>query len=389
MGGATTGTAVEAIGSMYWNPATINRLESDEVGLGFELIYVNSELSSSFPGAGAGATDGEIGAMPAPTMAWVHHTDNPNVTFGMGILTVGGLASNYQADESNPILSPPASLGGVGIGGIRSEALFFELVPALSVRLTERLTVGGGPVVGLGRVSVDENPFVAANADGTYPRGDGTRYHWGGGAQLGVHYVHDGCWEFGANIKSPIWFEPLRYFSEDAAGMPRVDTLNTTLPMRVNGGVAYRGFEYILLTADARYYDYTSTETFGDAASYGPDGAAHGLGWNDLFALGLGAELQLTSRLTGRLGYTFVSELFDDEKLFFNLASELSYQHLPTVGASYDLNEHATISAAYNYVAPWESAGPYVLPGLGAVPGSSVATEYDAHILTVGLNVRY
>lgn len=389
MGGATTGTAVEAIGSMYWNPATINRLERDEVAFGFELLYGNSNISSTFPGAGSGSTDGEIGAVPAPTIAWVHHTENPNITMGLGIFTVGGFSTNYQADAGNPILSPPAALGGVGVGGIKSDALFFELVPALSVRMTERLTVGGGPIIGMGKITVDENLFGAPNADGTYPRGDGTRYHWGGGAQLGVHYVHNCCWELGANIKSPVWFEPLRYFSEDAAGLARIDTLNVTLPMTLTGGIAYRGLEHILLTADFRYFDYTSTEGLGDSASYRADGAANGLGWNDIFSMGLGAELQLTERLKGRLGYIYVSELFDDENTFFNLASELSYRHLPTVGASYDLNDHATISAAYNYVAPWQSTGPYVLPGVGSIPGSSVSTDLDVHILTVGLNVRY
>lgn len=389
MGGATTGTAIEAIGSMYWNPATINRLEGDQVAFGFELIYGDSTVSSTFPGAGSGSTDGEIGAVPSPTIAWVHHTNNPNVTLGLGILSVGGFATNYQADATNPILSPPFALGGVGLGGVKSDALFFEFVPALSVRVTDRLTVGGGPVIGMGKITIDQNPFVALNADGTYPRGDGTRYHWGGGAQLGFHYVLNCCWEFGANLKSPVWFEPLRYFSEDAAGLPRVDEVNLTLPMTLSGGVAYRGFDCVLLTADVRYYDYTSTEGFGDSATYRADGGVNGLGWNDVFALGLGAQFQLTERLVGRLGYIYASELFDDADTFFNIASELSYRHVPTVGASYDLNEHATLSAAYNYVASWDSTGPYVLPGMGPVPGSSVTSDFAGHIATVGLNIRY
>jgi long-chain fatty acid transport protein len=390
MGGATTGTAIEAVGSMYWNPATITRLEHDELGFGFELIYGNQTMSSFFPGAGAGTTDGETGAVPVPTIAWVHQTPHPDIKFGLGVFGTGGFSANIGADASNPILSPAPGQGGVGLGGIKSDALFFQLAPALSMRLTDRLSFAAGPVIGMGKVTLDDNAFVGANADGLYPRGDGTRYHWGMGAQFGVHYVHNCCWEFGANVKTPVWFEPFRYFSEDASGLRRLDEVDIDLPMIVSGGLAYKGFEYVLLTADLRYLDYTSTEGFGDSPSYQANGAANGLGWKDQFAMGLGAQFQLTERLIGRLGYIYTSELFDDESsTFFNLASDLSYRHVITLGSSFELNKSASISAAYNYLLPWASSGPYILPGAGAIPGTSVSTDFDAHILTVGLNVRY
>ena len=75
--------------------------------------------------------------------------------------------------------------------------------------------------------------------------------------------------------------------------------------------------------------------------------------------------------------------------MFFNIASELNYRHLPSLGFSYELNDSATLNAAYGYVPRWESAGPYVLPGAGTIAGASVETESDTHIVTVGLNVTY
>ncbi|MCA9138067.1 MAG: outer membrane protein transport protein [Planctomycetales bacterium] len=389
MGGATTGTAVESLGSMYWNPATINRLETDEMAFGFELVYADQNLSSAFPLAGQGSTDADTGVVPVPTISWVHHTKNPDVSIGLGIFGVGGFAINLPADAANPILSPPQTLGGVGVGGINSEAQFFQLAPALSVRLTERLSMAAGPVVGLGKVTVDENIFAPLNANGTYPRGDGARFHWGLGAQLGFHFVHDCNWEFGVNLKTPVWFEDFRYHAEDATGLPRTDSIDIDLPMIVSGGLAYRGMEYVLLTADIRYLGYNWADGLGDPAAYQADGSVDGLGWKDQFALAIGAELQLTERIIGRLGYVYASELFDDENTFFNLASDLSYRHMPTFGASYRCNDHTTISAAYNYLISWDSSGRYVLPGAGSIPGSSVTTDFAGHILTVGLNARY
>lgn len=389
MGGATTGTAIEAIGSMYWNPATIGRLPTNELAFGFESVYTNYELSSTFPGVGSGSSDGEIGVTPVPTIAWVQHTNDPDVTFGMGIFGVAGFATNFPADPSNPILSPSFAQGGVGVGAMKSDALFFQLNPALSLRLTDRISVGFGPAIGLGKVTIDDNVLAPLNADGTYPRGDRSRYHWGIGAQFGVHYVHNCCWEFGANLKTPTWFETFRYFAEDADGLPRTDRVDLDLPMIVSGGVAYRGLEWTVLTADIRYFDYTSTEGLGDPAIYAEDGRLRGLGWNDVFSLAVGGQCQLTQRLTGRAGYMYCTNPIDDSKAFVNIASQLGYQHIPTIGATYHLNCHASISLAYNYLLGWEATGPYVLPGVGAIPGSNVRSKLDTHIATFGVNVRY
>jgi len=120
MGGATTGAAIDPIGSMYWNPATINQFDGDQVGFGFELIYGDQSLSSAFPGAGAGSTDADTGAVPVPTISWVHHTDNPNVTIGLGIFGIGGFA--MELDEIAEMI--PA---------VSEEALFYYFLLATVV----------------------------------------------------------------------------------------------------------------------------------------------------------------------------------------------------------------------------------------------------------------
>jgi long-chain fatty acid transport protein len=389
MGGATTGTAIEAIGSMYWNPATISQLQTDELAFGFEALYGQQELSSTFPNVGSGVTDSEMGVNPIPTIAWVHHLEDSNMSFGLGIFGVAGFSMNMPADATNPILSPPVNLGGVGVGGVKGDAVFFQLNPAVSMQVTEQLSIAAGPVVGLGKVNIDENIFVVPNANGDYPRGDGTRYHWGLGAQVGVHYVHNCCWEFGANVKTPTWFEPFRYFSENAAGQRRIDKVDITLPLIVTGGVAYKGLPYTVLTADLRFLNYADTELLGTPAAYNPNGSASGLGYRDQFAVALGAQVDLTQKFTARVGYIFATDLINDADTFFNIASDLSYRHVPCFGGSYHLNDCTDISFAYNYLLAWGSTGPYVLPGVGPVAGTSVTTRLDTHIATLGINVKF
>ena len=388
MAGATTGAAIESIGSMSWNPATISGLDN-ELGVGFEALYSIYDLDSTFPAVGTGTTSSETGAVPIPSVAWVHRLNNPNITLGVGLFAVAGYTSNFPTDPTNPILTPPPAAGGVGLGRVQGEAVFFQMPLAISFQLTDKLAVAFGPTMTMGKLPLDENALVPPNANGLYPRGNGTRYHFGGGGQLGFYYVPNCCWSFGANIKSPSWMEPLRYHSEDAAGLPRVDEINIDLPMMITVGSAFRPNEDILLTSDFRFTDYNNSEGLGEPAAFRPDFSVDGLGWRSIFSAHFGARLRMTERFYSMFGYMYSNDIITGENAFFNVGSDLGYQHGLAAGGSFVLSESATISFAYNYFPEWGSTGPFVAPGIGPVPGSSVTNRVEAHSATFGVNVKY
>ena len=389
MAGATTGAAIDALGSTYWNPATISGLDSNEIGFGLELGLAPWTVESTFPGVGSGSTNAESGAIPIPSVGWVYQTQNPRLKFGLSFAATAGYSSNLPADATNPVLSPPLALGGVGLGNVQAEATFFQVAPSFAYVLTDKLSVGFGPTVTMGRITIDDNVFAVPNANGLYPQGNGTRYHWGLGAQLGFYYQHNSLWSFGANLKTPTWMEPLRYFGETATGLPRVDKNNFDLPLIATFGTAYRPNDNSIFTVDLRYFNYTDTSGWGDDAGFNADLTANGLGWDDVFSLHLGSQVRMTQRLTARAGYLYASELFDDEDTFFNVGSDLSYQHAVSVGGSYDLSCNTQLSFAYTYTFPFESTGPFVAPGIGPIPGSSVTNDVTIHLVDFGVNVRY
>ena len=88
--------------------------------------------------------------------------------------------------------------------------------------------------------------------------GTGTRFAWGGGFQLGAYYMSDYHWNFGLSFKSPQWFEPLRYNSNDVQGNPVQETVNAGLPLMVGLGAAYSGFDRWLYAVDVRYFDFAN-----------------------------------------------------------------------------------------------------------------------------------
>ena len=389
MAGVGTAAPVDAAGALYRNPATMSAFRSSEVSVGAELLLMTENLSSTFPLAGSGSTDAEAGASLIPSVGWVHRLDDSPLTLGLGMYGVAGFKSNYPSSLTNPVLAPQPN----GLGRVFAELQVFEVAPAASLQLTPELSVGFSPILAIG--SLDAMPLFLAPPDDangdtafTYRDGMGTRYHYGGAVQLGVYYDPGGDWAFGSSIKSPTWFEDFRFFTTDEVGAPRLDKLDLNLPMIVSAGCSYRGFENVLWATDVRYVDYKNTNGFRPAG-YTAFGNATGLGWDNIFAVSTALQIQTTERLVMRLGYSYQENPISDANTFFNIASPLILEHIVSVGASLRVSRNATLHAAYLHAFESSNTGPWVLPGIGAVPGSSVTSTISADALSAGFTVKY
>ena len=385
MGGASTAAPMSALGAMYWNPATISGLYHSELEVGLDFLSTEHRVSSTI-GPFSGTTEGDAGVFPLPNVGWVYHTQNPALTFGLGINAVAGFKTNLPSDLSNPILAPQA-FGG--LGRVSSEASFLQIAPVLSYACSDQVSVAVGPVITSAQVGVE--PFIldSANPDGTYPSGRATRYHWGGGFQAGIYYVHNACWQFGSSFKSKAWMEEFDFFGEDQNGLPRTLHADIDLPMVVSWGIAHTGFEDVVLALDARFMDYQNADGFGTPATFDSTGRLAGLDWSSIFVLALGGQKKVSDRIIVRAGYTYNQNPIRDSEAFFNVASPLIYEHVLSLGGSFQLNPHLALSAAYSHYFQNDRIGPVVLPGIGAVPGSSVVNEMQADFLSFGIVMRH
>ncbi len=384
MGGASTAAPISAIGANYWNPATISGLESNELEFGMDLLFINHTASSTLSG-NSGTTEGEAGTFPIPTVGWVYHSENPRVTYGLGVNGIAGFKTNLPVDPTNPILAPVPS---GGLGRISSEASFMQICPSIAYLVNDRLSIAAGPVVTTAQVSV--TPFIldAANGNGTYSSGSGTQYRWGGGAQAGIYYVGENCWHAGASLKTPAWMDTFEYYSEDQNGAPRLLEADLDLPLIFSLGLAYSGYEDWVLAMDGRFVDYANADGWGDPAEFDGTGALQGLDYSSVFALSLGAQRRVNDKVYLRAGYTYNQNPIADNESFFNLASPLIYEHMISGGLSYMLNNKLALNVAYSYMFENSRQGPIVLPGVGAVPGSSLTNEVDVHFLSLGIVLR-
>jgi long-chain fatty acid transport protein len=268
-----------------------------------------------------------------------------------------------------------------------------QLAPVWSYAVTERLAIGLGPTVTLGQAIVDPllitNPDDADRSGGaTYPPARGTRYAWGGGAQLGLYYITDSCWHLGASIKSPQWMEHYRVHTENELGYPYTAKFNMDLPMIVSLGAAYSGWQDTVVAVDVRYFDYRNTDGFG-ATGFGPLGKLNGLGWSNVFAVAAGVQYRLLENLQVRLGYTYNTSPFGNQDTFYNVATPLDYQHQLGVGGSWELSDCVAVHLSYTHYFEFGSSGPIIRPVFGPIPGSTVTNTVSADIGTFGVTVKY
>lgn len=393
MAGAATAAPLDAMGALYWNPATISGLDDNEIAFSLEVLYPQVGLSSTVPtplGPYSGDDRSESGAFPLPAFGIVMRPADSNVTYGLGVFAVGGFGTNFPGNPGNPLLSPPPP-NGVGVGPIYSEYSVLQIVPTTSWQLTDRLSVGLAPVISMANLALDPMVVVSpddANGNGvpTYPSGTHTRYHWGMGFQLGAYYVTDACWNFGVTFKSPTWFETLRYHSNDEAGAPRELRFGFDFPMSVSVGTSYVGFDRWTIACDVRYIDYRNTKGY-TTTGFDATGAVTGLGWDSMIATCVGAAYDMTDYLTLRGGYSYNSNPIDPQNTFFSVAAPLVIQHALYMGASYNLTCSAQVSLAYALMFENSSSGP--LYGPAPIPGSDVTVRTSGDSLIAGVSVKF
>ena len=391
MAGAATGAPLDAAGALMWNPASISGLPSSEVDFGMELLLPTEKLSSTAFGL-QGSTGGEPGVSLIPEAAFVHKSEDSPWTYGLGMFAIGGFSTNYPASLTNPVLTPQPP-NGVGLGRVSSVAEFYQVVPTVAFALSNKLSVGVAPTLTIARLDV--NPMVlvapddAAGTGYTYPTGDGTRYHFGGGFQLGVYYAASEAWNFGLCFKSPQWFERFTSNTVNELGQPEVASVRFDYPLIVSLGTSYTGIENWLFACDVRYFNYSGAAGFGSPAAFAANGAVTGLGWKDAISVNTGAQYCATQQLTLRMGYQFDSSPIDSDTAFFNVASPLVSEHTVAVGFSYRLTGNEVISVAYLHAFQNQVSGPIQAPGLGAIPGTSVTSTISADALGAGLSIQY
>ncbi|MDO5566069.1 MAG: outer membrane protein transport protein [Planctomycetia bacterium] len=381
MGGVATATPVDSIGALNWNAATLSAFEKSDMSFGTSAILANSEVSSQFLGR-SGSTKSDTGAVLGPYMGMVMKDPEKRVTYGFGIFAIGGAQVNYPGDPSNPILNQTT-----GIGRTSAKVELFQMVPAASFQITDRLSVGLAPSSIVGRLIAE--PMFFGPRDSTMTRwgqGAGTRYIWGAGFQIGAYYKGAGHMNYGFAFKSKQWTEKFPYNITFADGSTTTAHFKLRYPSILTFGWSWDGLEKTILGADIRYFDYSNALGFAEKG-YHTDGSVKGLGWRSVWAVSVALQREITDRLTCRIGYSWNENPITGETILTNVPCPMIQQHGLHLGATFEFlpEWYGTIGYAHMFESTVKGSNP-----LWSVdPNNSICSKASADVISFGVNKSF
>lgn len=379
MGGVATATPTDTIGAINWNCATLSAFDTSDMSFGSAIIIANAEIESSLAGS-KGSTKSDTGAVPAPFMGFRMKDPNRPLTYGFGLFAIGGAQINYPGDNSNPILSDDR-----GVGRTSSKVEAFQMSPSVSMKLTDRLSIGVSPTIMIGRLIAEPLFFGPADSKGHWAKGAGTRYIWGAGYQIGLYYQGANHFNYGIAYKSEQFSEKFPY-NVNLDGENYETLFKLRFPQIITMGVSYDGFEDTIIGVDVRWFDYKNTVGF-ESSGLNQNGSIKGLGWDSIWAVSVGAQRKISDRFTVRCGYSFNQNPISDDVVVWNIPCPLVMQHSIHMGATVPLFDDWKMSIAYAHVFKNDVKGQN--PRWVADPNNYIRSIASADALNFGINREF
>ncbi len=383
MAGAATGNPVDPCGALFWNPAGLTRFHRNIVCLGSEAFKSHLRLGSAVAGTGAwGAWNRDPSHMPLaaiPTIGMFLNPDDSKWSFAVGLNSVAGFGVNFDPripNTGNPILYPQ---NAGGFGGINSEYSLAQLVFGGGRKISDKLSLGVGVLLNYARLEVDPFPGAAPTAAG-YPNVDQAGA-LGYGFNFGILYDINEAWSVGAAYRTMVNFKTFDFSAENAPGF----SFDMDLPSILSVGIGYNGLDRWKFTFDIRKINYDRTDGFAGDAQFGANGAVKAFGWDSIYVFALGAQYQVTEKLTVRCGAAYNTSPIRDSATFFNVASPAIIQYHASLGLSYRLNDHLLLNLAYVHGFRNSIEGPMYQPNNQPVPGSRVRSDMSTDSVIFGL----
>ena len=384
--------------AMYWNPAGLTQIKGMHFGISSEILmpaakYIFSQNTPAFGVFRSGELENEPKTFVMPSAGFVYGMDKWSfgisiyVPYGLGaewdIMNTKDYNSNYPEIEYEDDLkvidihptvayqvSDKLSMG-LGVSITYADIIIRKPTTTQNSLVTNPQLKGAADANGLSSITTDLYSHVLTETELT---GDGIGF----GLNLGLMYdvTEDlsvglsGSWyndisldgrisavTYGAQIPEQV-YNGLNTF---LTGMVDAQQLTETqkmellgvyggqeivknfqdegdaalpLPMVIGAGIAYKGIDKLLLTADLSWTQWSAWDVIEIELEDETTELVEN--WEDGIRIGLGAEYSLTDPLKLRLGYYTEPSAIPDQTLSVTIPDP-SRRHAIAVGASYDL----------------------------------------------------
>lgn len=343
MGGAWCAWADDA-SAVYFNPAAMDAADS-QVDVGGEFVAAPRSYTPVASDGSSGAAQKTTIASPVPTLGVVSHFENDDapsrITFGAGIWNTFGGSVDYKKTGMPAVDS--------------SEDLALEANAGVSLRVSDRLSLGATFRLGLGLFSTDAtmNPFDAhLSASGV-----------GVGGGLGALVRPSENVRIGLAWRSPMHITTEGSGTVSFTAMPSNQQVRHTQdwPQEASLGVGWRVAPAVRLAAQVDWAQWSQLQDIVVEFPASPGmNQVYREDWKDTWTVRAGGEYAIGT-LALRAGAYVDTSAVPDRSI------ERQYFDLTKVGLS---------AGAGTAIAGWrvDAAVDWVLPGTRTVPNNDIQT---------------
>lgn len=430
--GAAVAQGCEDGSSIYFNPAHIAGAQGTTVSLGATLIDANGDFTyDSIAEAPGSVREVELQNDPIPVPhGYVTYGLNDRTGIGLGIYVPFGLETVWPQEVADGRTFDGA------FEGYDNRVQSIYLQPTIGYQVTPRLRVGGGPILAVS--SVELNQLVDLSQTPTPGNGPtfgqlGVPFHTafartklegsnelGFGANIGASYQVTDRFTLGARFTTPIKVE----YSGDAsfeqietgltfpASSPLAQDLNgdgspdptpadallqsqfgeegrlsdqgveteLTFPFQLVAGVSFQATERLLLLADYQLTGWSAFDEIPIDFEKATD-TVREENYDNTHAMRLGAEYDVLDQLTARVGYLYNTAAAPDAVVTPLLPENDRNQF--TLGIGWRPVETLEVNVSYHLLQQNSRRGRV----RSELPGETISTDLNQGLYEFGANL--
>ena len=354
--GAGRGAWVPDASATLHNPASMTRLEDHGLAGGLSLVTGNVKFDPN-PNSPSGNASGgnQAGVAPLASFSYVHVLSD-RVRLGLTFFSLSGSALNPDNDWAGRFEVRKLSL------------LTISVSPTAAVRLTDWLSIGGGPMVSYGVLDWDLKAEVPAASGNEFNVQLDQLNDWQASGRVGVLLHPRKDFSLSVYYNSETKFNLSGSVSGPANLSP---SLNTDLPLAqfVEVSAYWQATERIALLGTFNWEDWSAADKLSvTLASRKVDATT---GFNDTYKIGVGANYKLSDRWLLQTGVMYDTSALKNKDR--STAIPVDEQVRFSLGAQHDLNDSLTLGMSFTYVNL----------GAGEVRDPTVAGDYKNNDLFI------
>lgn len=358
------------LSSTFWNPATITMAPGWQSEWHISFIIPDVQITPLPPtptlGFGRSGDIGEDAVVPA---SYSSYQINDRLWVGIANSAPFGLVTKPNYNWAGQVYSRT------------SEIFSLNVNPIVGYRVTDWLSIGGGPMIQYFDVTLRRATGVAPNAPTATLEGD----DYGFGFTVGALITPFAGTSIGIGYRSSIHHE-LEGTLSPAIGV--------TLPIRANLNTPEQltvGLSQVILPGLTAHlgFEWTNWSRLGTQAVLGPAGTpvtALPLEYEDGYFYSVGLEYWLNNQWAVRAGFAYEDSPITDEVRTTRLPDNDRYWF--SAGATYRWSDRLQVDLAYTYITAKDTSI-RIVPGHPDFAGLPFVGDADSSVNIISAAVKY